>query len=212
MNPNPNNPYPIDGNKSVQFIKPLLSHLANVEIGEFTYYDSKNGETFDKQILYHYSILGDKLIIGKFCSLAPGVTIMMNGGNHRMDGSTYPFNIFGNGWEKHMPSLEQLPIKGDTVIGNDVWIGRDVVIMPGVKIGDGAIIAANSVVVKDIEPYAVFGGNPARKIKDRFKQETVERLLNIKWWNLPIEVINENIQEILNNDLDRLEKLSVETD
>ena len=106
-------------------------------------------ENFYSHIQHHYEFLGDKLIIGKFCAIAEGVAFIMNGANHRMEGfTTYPFNIFGGGWEKVTPTIEQLPFKGDTVIGNDVWIGQNVTIMPGIKIGDGAIIAANSTVVK----------------------------------------------------------------
>jgi virginiamycin A acetyltransferase len=115
----------------------------------------------------------------------------MNGANHRMDGiTTYPFNIFGCGWEKVTPAIEQLPFKGDTVISNDVWIGQNVTIMPGVKVGDGAIIAANSTVVKNIEPYAIYGGNPAKYIKRRFSDEKVEFLLKLQWWNWDEEKIS----------------------
>lgn len=101
----------------------------------------------------------------------------MNGANHRMDGSMYPFNIFGNGWEKYTSTLEMLPYKGDTIIGNDVWIGKDVTIMPSVTIGDRAIIAANSVVAKDVEPFTIVDGNPAKEIKKRFSEEKIEELL-----------------------------------
>lgn len=123
----------------------------NVEIGDYTYYSDNhdNPENFYNHIQHHYEFLGEKLIIGKFCAIAEGVTFIMNGANHRMDGfTTYPFNIFGGGWGKVTPTLEQLPFKGDTIIGNDVWIGQNVTIMQGVKIGDGAIVAANSTIVK----------------------------------------------------------------
>lgn len=123
------------------------------------------------QELYHYEVIGAKLIIGKFCSIAPEVRFLMDGGNHRMDGSTFPYNIFGHGWEKRTPSLNQLSIKGDTVVGNDVWIGRRATIMPGVRIGDGSIISAEAVVVKDVEPYTIVGGNSAREIKQRYSSK-----------------------------------------
>src|SRR5690625_4791126 len=125
--PDPSNISPIEGNKHVQFIKPTLTK-SNIEVGDNSYYDSKHGELFEEQVLYHNEVLGDKLIIGKFCSIGPGTTFIMNGANYRMDGSTYPFNIFGNGWEKYTPLFDDPPLKGNTV-GHDVWIGRDVMIM-----------------------------------------------------------------------------------
>jgi len=132
----------------------------------------------------------------------------MNGANHRMDGfSTYPFNIFGEGWEKHTPTLNQLPFKGDTIIGNDVWVGMDTVIMPGVNIGDGAIVAAKSVITKDVEPYTIVGGNPAQKIKERFPEQIINKLLEIRWWDLNIEIISDHIDVIVNGEIEKLEKL-----
>ncbi|NPC92946.1 Vat family streptogramin A O-acetyltransferase [Bacillus sp. WMMC1349] len=205
LGPNPNAIYPISNNKRVQFIKPSLTK-PNIEVGDFSYYDSKQGEAFEEQVLYQYEFFGDKLIIGKFCSIGPGTTFIMNGANHRMDGSTYPFNIFGNGWESHTPILENLPIKGDTEVGNDVWIGRNVTIMPGVKIGDGAIVAAESVVTKNIEPYTVVGGNPLRLIKKRFSDEVIKNWLQIQWWNLDINLINENLEDIVNGDVVNLKR------
>jgi len=125
----------------------------------------------------------------------------MNGANHRMDGSTYPFNIFKNGWEKYTPTLEMLPLKGDTVIGNDVWIGLDATIMPGVNVGDGAIIGAKSIVTKDVDPYTIVGGNPAKEIKKRFSESKIKELLQIKWWDFENEVIFDNIDAILSLDV-----------
>lgn len=203
--PNPNDMYPIQGNNKLQFIKPSLTR-ANIEAGEYSYYDSKNGESFEEQVLYHYEIIGDKLTIGKFCSIGPGTIFIMNGANHRMDGSTFPFNIFGHGWEKHTPTLEELPIKGDTHVGNDVWIGRDVTIMPGVKIGDGAIIATGAIVTGDVQPYSIFGGNPARMIKKRFPEETINELLQLKWWDFNIDEINKNIKYIVNGEIEILKR------
>lgn len=174
-----------------------LPKRPNVEIGDYTYYsDHKNSpEKFYDNIEHHYEFLGDKLIIGKFCAIAEGVKFIMNGANHRMDGiTTYPFNIFGCGWEKVTPTIEQLPFKGDTVIGNDVWIGQNVTIMPGVIIGDGAIIAANSTVVKSVEPYSIYSGNPAKFIKKRFSDEKIEFLLKLEWWNWSGEEIFDNLE------------------
>ncbi|MBE9170227.1 CatB-related O-acetyltransferase [Pleurocapsales cyanobacterium LEGE 06147] len=157
------------------------------------------------QVLYHYPFVGDKLIIGKFCALAKGVKFIMNGANHKMSGfSTYPFDIFGNGWERVAPQPDELPFKGNTVIGNDVWIGYEAVIMPGVKIGDGAIVAAKSVVTKDVPPYSVVGGNPANVLRKRFSEETIELLLEISWWNWDIKKITKNLEKIVSADIEAL--------
>ena len=209
MNPNPNVKFPIEGNKSVHFIKNTITK-PNIIVGDYSYYDSKNGETFEDQVLYHYEFFGDRLVMGKFCCIAPGVTFIMNGANHRMDGfSAYPFNIFGHGWEKYTPALSDLPFKGDTIIGNDVWLGMDVTIMPGVKIGDGAIVAAKSVVTKDVLPYTIVGGNPATGIKKRFSNDVISELLEIKWWNLDIKVISNNIDVIVSGDMETLRKIAL---
>ncbi|KRD99841.1 MULTISPECIES: Vat family streptogramin A O-acetyltransferase [Priestia] len=205
--PNPTDKYPIKGNNVVQFIKNTTTR-PNIIVGDYSYYDARNGESFEDQVLYHYEFFGDRLVIGKFCAIAPGVTFIMNGANHRMDGfSTYPFNIFREGWEKHTPTLNQLPFKGDTIIGNDVWVGMDTVIMPGINIGDGAIVAAKSVITKDVEPYTIVGGNPAQKIKERFPEQIINKLLEIQWWDLNIEIISDHIDVIVNGEIEKLEKL-----
>lgn len=205
--PNPTDKYPIKGNNVVQFIKNTTTR-PNIIVGDYSYYDARNGESFEDQVLYHYDFFGNRLVIGKFCAIAPGVTFIMNGANHRMDGiSTYPFNIFGEGWEKHTPMLNQLPFKGDTIIGNDVWVGMDTVIMPGINIGDGAIVAAKSVITKDVEPYTIVGGNPAQKIKERFPEQIINKLLEIQWWDLNIEIISDHIDVIVNGEIEKLEKL-----
>ncbi|WP_096186408.1 Vat family streptogramin A O-acetyltransferase [Evansella halocellulosilytica] len=206
LGPNPDTVHPIKGNKHVQFIKPSITK-SNIIVGDYSYYDSQDGESFEEQVLYHYEAIGDKLIIGMFCSIGPGTTFIMNGANHRMDGSTYPFNLFGNGWERYTPTLEELPYKGNTEVGNDVWIGKDVTIMPGIRIGDGAIIAAKSVVVKDVEPYTVVGGNPSHFIKKRFTEEKINDLIKIQWWDWDIELINEHIHSILNGDVEKLKRI-----
>ena len=129
----------------------------------------------------------------------------MNGANHKVSGiSTYPFYIFGNGWEKVMPQPGDLPYKGDTVIGNDVWIGYDCLIMPGVKIGNGAIISSRSVVVSDVPPYTVVGGNPAKVIKERFPADVVQALEEIAWWDWPIEKISRHLAVIVSADVEAL--------
>nr|WP_317164022.1 CatB-related O-acetyltransferase [Sphingobacterium faecium] len=159
-------------------------------------------ENFEKNVKYHFDFIGDKLIIGKFCMIASGVTFIMNGANHMTDALTsYPFAIFGNGWEKAMDN-KSYPIKGDINIGNDVWIGYNATIMSGVTIGDGAIIATNSTVIKDVEPYAIVGGNPAHEIKKRFTGETIAKLLETRWWDWEIEKITENVQNLTDSHID----------
>ena len=199
IHPNPNVP-------SVCFIKNLIKN-PNIIVGDYTYYDDyeTNGEDFEKHVTHFYPFIGDKLIIGKFCSLAKGIRFIMNGANHRLDGlTTYPFNIMGNGWEKVTPRIEDLPLKGDTIIGNDVWIGENVTILPGVHIGDGAIIGANSVVAKDIEPYAVAVGNPCHVVKKRFTEEKIQTLLNLKWWDFDEEKIFNNLEALVKGNIDNL--------
>lgn len=189
---------------SVCFIKNIIQN-PNIVVGDYTYYDDyeTNGEDFEKHVTHFYPFVGDKLIIGKFCAIAKGIKFIMNGANHRMNGiTTYPFNIMGNGWEKSAPKLENLPLKGDTVIGNDVWIGENVTILPGVHIGDGAIIGANSVVAKDIEPYSVAVGNPCRVVRKRFDEEIIKKLCALKWWDWDEEKIFKNLDALTSGSLE----------
>ncbi|GAA6169278.1 Vat family streptogramin A O-acetyltransferase [Sessilibacter corallicola] len=196
--PNPNDKSPIPNFPQVGFLKNYITR-ENIIVGDYTYYDDPNGpENFENNVLYHFPFVGDKLIIGKFCAIATNVKFIMNGANHQTNGvSTYPFYIFGNGWEKAMPKEGDLPYKGDTVIGNDVWIGYEATIMPGVKIGNGAIIATKSVVTKDVPDYAIVGGNPAEIIKYRFDEATIEKLLKMAWWDWSVEEISERLGEIV---------------
>jgi virginiamycin A acetyltransferase len=205
--PDPREKHPMAGFPRVCFIKNTVSN-PNIVIGDYTYYDDPdNSENFERNVLYHYPFIGDKLIIGKFCALAQGVKFIMNGANHKMSGlSTYPFSIFGNGWEKVMPRPGELPYKGDTIVGNDVWIGYQSLVMPGVRIGDGAIVAAQSVVVSDVPPYTVVGGNPAKPIKQRFPANVAEALSAIAWWDWPAEKITANLQAIISADIEALER------
>lgn len=206
--PNPDAVFPNEAIKSVCFIRNVITR-PNILVGEYTYYDDCNGlERFEEHVTHHYAFLGDRLIIGKFCAIARGIEFVMNGANHRMcSATTYPFNIMGGGWEKSMPSLDDLPLKGDTVVGNDVWIGQNVTVMPGVHIGDGAIIAANSVVAKDMPPYAVAAGNPCRVIRKRFNEEMIEYLLKLKWWDWPAEKIFKNLDALCSADLEKIRAL-----
>jgi virginiamycin A acetyltransferase len=193
--PDKDEKYPMGGQKRLCFLKNIITN-PNIIVGDYTYYDDfVDALNFEKNVKYHYDFIGDKLIIGKFCMIAPGVTFIMNGANHMIDSITsYPFSLFGSGWEKVMPSLDDLPIKGDTVIGNDVWIGTNVTIMPGIHIGDGSIIATNSTVTKNVDPYSIVGGNPAKEIRKRFSDEKIEELMKMKWWDWEIDKITDNLK------------------
>lgn len=207
--PNPNAIYPNEAIKSVCFIKNTITR-PNIIVGEYSYYDDANGaEKFEEHVTHHYEFIGDKLIIGKFCAIAKGVEFVMNGANHRMKNvTTYPFNIMGGGWEKCTPALSDLPYKGDTVIENDVWIGQNVTIMPGVHIGNGAIIAANSVVTKAVPAYHIAGGNPCKIIRKRFNDELIAYLQKIKWWNWSPEKIFENLETLCSGDLQKIKGIT----
>ncbi|GGG24338.1 acetyltransferase [Rhodococcoides trifolii] len=177
-------------------LKPLVSNPL-IDIGDYTYYDDPDhADLFEsRNVLHHYG--PDRLVIGKFCALATGVTFVMNGANHRMNGvSTYPFPIMGGAWADHVDLVSGLPVRGDTVVGNDVWIGGNVTIMPGVQIGHGAIISTESVVTRDVPDYTVVGGNPARVIRERFAEDDVRTLLDIAWWDWPLELITAHVRTI----------------
>ena len=202
--PDPFDIFPID-DTAVCFIKNVVT-TPNVEVGEYTYYeDDENPTEFDrKNVLYNRPEFGDKLIIGKFCALASGTQFVMGPANHRTSSiSTYPFAVFGGAWaERVPPHLDQLPRKGDIVVGSDVWIGWESVILPGVHIGDGAIIAARSVVAKDVPAYTVAGGNPVRVLKQRFPEDLVQLLLAWRWWDLPPAELAEAVPLLCDPDLD----------
>jgi len=203
--------HPLATYKNLVFLKNIITR-PNIVVGDYTYYDDQHDPyNFEKNVLYHFDFLGDKLVIGKFCAIASGVQFIMNGGNHEVKPiSTFPFAIFGNGWEKINDGIElrgKYPFKGDTIIGNDVWIGYEATIMPGVKIGNGAIIATKSVVTKDVPDYAIVGGNPAQIIRMRFDDVTITRLLKIAWWDWSAEKISEHIRLINSGDVEALEKV-----
>lgn len=207
--PDPNDPHPLKGFPRVGFLKNFISR-PNIQVGDYTYYDDPAGpERFEADnVLYHYDFIGDRLIIGRFCAIATGARFMMNGGNHATSGfSTFPFLIFGQGWERLVPDF---PNRGDTVVGNDVWIGHDATIMPGVTIGDGAIIAAKSVVSADVRPYAVVAGNPAREVRRRFDDAVVDELLRLRWWDWPVERITRHLEAIAGADLEALRAASAD--
>lgn len=208
IGPDPKAVHPNPAIPSLCYIKNTVTR-PTILVGEYTYYDDPvDSEHFEEHVTHHYDFIGDRLIIGKFCAIAKGVEFIMNGANHAMDRvSTYPFNIMGSGWETSVPAMEELPLKGDTVIGNDVWIGQNVTFLPGVHVGDGAIIGANSVVAKDVPAYAVAVGNPCRVVKMRFDPETVEYLLGLKWWDWPAEKISVNLDALTSGDLKKLKAI-----
>ena len=198
--PNPNTIHPIAGYDKEFYVKPTIKN-PNIIVGDFTYIADSE---FESHVTHHYDFVGDKLIIGKFCQIAAGVEFVMNGANHQMNAvSTFPFYTL-EGWNMKPPAQSDLPYKGDTIIGNDVWIGQNVTILPGVHIGDGAIIGANSVVASDVEPYSIVVGNPVKLIRYRFDGELTSLLLKFKWWDKPVEEINELIPILTSSDLDKV--------
>jgi virginiamycin A acetyltransferase len=202
--PNKNTSFPLANYDRLCFLKNIIKN-PNIIVGDYTYYDDfEDVMNFEKNVKYHFDFTGDKLIIGKFCMIASDVTFIMNGANHLTEAiTTYPFAIFGNGWENAMEG-KTYPSKGNIVVGNDVWIGYNATILAGVTIGDGAIIGTNSVVTKDVEPYAIVGGNPAKLIKKRFSEDEIKDLLEIKWWDWEIEKITRNVQNLTDNNIDAL--------
>jgi virginiamycin A acetyltransferase len=203
--PNPDALYPNENMKRICYIKNAVKR-PNIIIGDYTYYDDPDGaECFEEHVTHHYEFYGDKLIIGKFCAIARGIEFIMNGANHKMSSvTTYPFSLMGNGWEKVTPAIAELPFKGDTVVGNDVWIGQKVTVMPGIHIGDGAVIAANAVITKDIPAYHIAGGNPCRIIRKRFDDDLISYLLELKWWDWPAEKIFNNLEILCSSDPDKI--------
>ena len=200
ISPNPNTVHPIPGYDKEIYVKPTIKN-SNIIVGDFTYIADSE---FESHVTHHYEWNGDKLIIGKFCQIAAGVEFVMNGANHQMNAvSTFPFYTL-EGWDMEPPAVSDMPLKGDTVIGNDVWIGQNAVILPGVHIGDGAIIGANSMVGSDVSPYTIVAGNPATEIRKRFDDELIQLLLDFKWWNKSVEEINQLIPLLTCGNLEKV--------
>jgi len=201
--PDPSRPHPIEGAERVGFLKNFITR-SNIEVGDYTYYDDPAGvERFEENVLYHFDFTGDRLVIGRFCSIAAETRFIMNGGNHATDWfTTFPFPVFGQGWEGAMP--ESWPHRGDTVVGHDVWIGYGATIMPGVSIGNGAIIATRAVVTKAVPDFAIVGGNPAEVIRYRFDETVRGALTEIAWWDWDAEKITRNVRAICSGDLEAL--------
>ncbi|WP_430613825.1 CatB-related O-acetyltransferase [Flavobacterium sp. JP2137] len=202
--PDKDQKFPLPNYTRLCFLKNILTN-PNIIVGDYTYYDDfEDVRNFEKNVKYHFDFIGDKLIIGKFCMIASDVVFIMNGANHLTAGITaYPFAIFGGDWSTAMDGVSY-PTKGDTVIGHDVWLGHGATIMPGVHIGDGAIVAANSTVVKDVAPYTVVGGNPVQEIKKRFSEAQIDKLEALQWWNWDLDKITENLPLLVRGEVDSL--------
>lgn len=201
VKPDPRVVHPIAGS-SVTYVKPTIQN-PNIIVGDFTYFGE---DAFEKHVTHHYDFNGDRLIIGKFCQIAAGVNFVMNGANHQMNAvSTFPFYVL-EGWQQEVPSGDDMPLKGDTVVGDDVWIGQNVTILPGVHIGDGAIIGLNSTVGRHVPPYTIVAGNPARIVRQRFDDELVALLLAFKWWDRSIDDIQELIPLLSCSDLQKVKE------
>ncbi len=202
--PNKDQQFPLPHYDRLCFLKNVINN-PNIIIGDYTYYDDfEDVHNFEKNVKYHFDFIGDQLIIGKFCMIASGATFIMNGANHLSRSvSSYPFAIFGGSWAGAMDG-KSYPNKGNTVVGNDVWIGYNATIMPGVTIGDGAIIASNATVTKDVEPYAIVGGNPAKLVRKRFDADTINKLLDLKWWDWNIEKITKHVNHLTGGEVDKL--------
>ena len=200
--------YPRTGDRETVYLKNVIDN-PNIQIGDYTIYNDfvhDPREFLKNNVLYHYPINKDRLIIGKFCSIACGAKFLFNSGNHKMASlSTYTFPLFFEEWDLEKENVAQAwDQKGDIIIGNDVWIGYEAVILPGVTIGDGAVIGCRAVVTKDVPPYTIVGGVPAKPIRKRFDEETIKELQKIKWWDWPEEKIAGKIPAIQAGDLEEL--------
>ncbi|PDT85627.1 CatB-related O-acetyltransferase [Sinorhizobium sp. BJ1] len=206
--PDPEAKFPVTEFPRIGFLKNIVRSPL-VEVGDYSYYDDPDGpDRFEEKcVLYHYDFVGDRLVIGRFCAVATGVQFIMNGANHALGGfSTFPFGIFPGAWREGFdPAAYATGHRGDTTIGNAVWLGMEATVLPGVTIGDGAIVAAKSVVTKDVPAYAIVAGNPAKAVRTRFPASTVERLRAIAWWNWPVDKVTRNIAAIIGADIAALE-------
>lgn len=204
--PSPNIKYPVKNANNFVFLKNIVDQK-KVIVGDYTCLMTETGN-FDDNVRYHF--FNDKLIIGKFCGIGYNAKFIMNGFFHNRTDcfTTYAFFHFGGKWKDENWNLEDSTYRGDTIIGNDVWIGENAIIYPGIKIGDGAIIGAYSVVTKNVAPYTIVGGNPAKVIKKRLDDDIIELLLKMKWWDWHIELITENIHVLKSRNKEELKKLA----
>ncbi|MBE1533184.1 CatB-related O-acetyltransferase [Actinomadura algeriensis] len=211
MSPDPATVHPLSAHDRVVFLKPLVSS-PTIVVGEYTYYDDPDHATdFEhRNVLYAYG--PERLVIGRYCAIASGTRFLMAGAEHPTMGvSTFPFTMFGGEWtERTLDIVTGMPGRGDTVVGNDVWFGYRSIVMPGVRIGDGAIIAAGAVVTADVPPYTIVGGNPARTIRRRFDDADVDRLRRAAWWDWPAELVTEHARTIMAGTPADIERIAVQ--
>lgn len=207
--PSPDTLHPFNGETHTVFLKNVITR-PTIEVGDFTYYnDLHHAAEFEtRNVRYHFDFIGDRLKIGRYCALAEGTTFIMSGANHDMRGlSTFPFHIFGESWRKGYNEGGLFDnLRGDTIVGHDVWFGANTTIMPGVTIGSGAIIGTNAVVASDVPPYAIVVGNPGSMKRLRFDKATIDRLLEIAWWDWPVEKVTRNLAAIRGADIEALEQ------
>jgi virginiamycin A acetyltransferase len=204
--------YPKLGDFSICHLKEVIKN-PNIQVGDYTFYhDFVNPLNFEKNnVLYHYPVNNDRLIIGKFCSIASGARFLFNGGNHKSESLiNYPFAIFKELWDHDLYITESWDNKGDIIIGNDVWIGHDAVIMSGTTIGNGARIATGAIVTKNVGQFEVVGGVPAKLIKRRFDTETIKLLEKIQWWNRTETEIKSILPVLISTDVEKLKRLAIE--
>ncbi|CDD35644.1 bacterial transferase hexapeptide repeat protein [Roseburia sp. CAG:309] len=206
--------YPRTSDKQTVYLKNVVNN-PNIEVGDYTMYNDFVQDPIDfakNNVLYHYPVNQDKLKIGKFCSIACGAKFLFTSANHTMKSlSTYPFPIFFEEWQLDGKDIcDAWDNKGDIVIGNDVWIGYEAVILSGVTIGDGAVIGSRAVVTKDVEPYTIVGGVPAKPIRKRFDEQMIKKLEKIRWWNWDEEQIRQNLEAIQVGDVDALSRFKIQ--
>ena len=204
--------YPRTGDRQTVYLRAVV-HGHNISVGDYTIYNAfvRDPVEFERNnVLYHYPVNGDRLVIGKYCSIACGAKFLLNSANHTLRSlSTYPFPIFYEAWGTPVSEVSSAwDNRGDIVIGNDVWIGYEAVILSGVHIGDGAIIGARAVVTRDVEPYTIMGGVPARPIRKRYDEETIQRLLALRWWDFPPEQMRKCLDALEQGDLQALEQMA----
>jgi virginiamycin A acetyltransferase len=208
--PDPNVVHPLPTTDRVVFLKPVVSS-DKIEVGDYTYYDDADDPTAFEQNNVLYAIGPERLVIGRYCALAEGVRFIMPGANHAMLGpSTFPFGIFGGDWADTMDLVMGAPSRGDTVVGNDVWLGYRALVAPGVTIGDGAVVAAGSVVATDVPAYGIVAGNPARLLRRRYEDADVDRLLRAAWWDWPVELVTEHARTIMSGTPADVERIARE--
>lgn len=207
--PDPARLHPVEGQARVVFLRALVQD-PRIEVGEYTYYDDPDDPLSFERRAVLYGFGPERLVIGRFCAIGAGVRFLMPGANHADLGpSTFPFGIFGEPWaEQTMDLVMGAPSRGDTVVGHDVWLGYQALILPGVRIGHGAVVAAASVVTAEVPPYAIVAGNPARVIRRRYADDDVDRLLRAAWWDWPIALVTEHARTIMAGTPEELEGIA----